>query len=124
MCDVSERFDDRENNWDLKGMVTAKEVATSSIESILREVQRIRRCSSKAETMTIIQLINIAREACKTKSENAKLFKQNMDVQAKLVQTPAAESTMCSQPEVAERSIIAFKEQLTSAMAALKNVGW
>lgn len=46
LADVPKGIDGKEYNWDFEGIVTAEEVATSSIREKLREVQRV--CEDEA----------------------------------------------------------------------------
>lgn len=69
--DVPKGIKDKNNVSNFEGMVTAKEVATTSFRRKLQEVQHVREESGEAVPTAIVNRIELALEGIEMKRKNA-----------------------------------------------------
>lgn len=90
-------------------MVTVEEVASSSFDEKLQEVQRVCKSGGEAASATIVEVVKLARDNVETKRKNAMLFERNTNMEAKLVGARAGKDKMREQNARTERRITILK---------------
>lgn len=110
-----DKMDDRKDNRDFEGTVSAKNMATSGICSKLQEVQRVCENGDKAASRAKVEVVELAREVVEQKRKNATLPGRSLHMEAELVEAHAARSTMRDKLEAMEGYVRALKTQLVDA---------
>lgn len=98
-----EETGDKSSNPSFDGMVSAVEVASTSVYRNLRELQRVGENCGEIVPTTVFEVTGLAREIIETKRNIATLSDSNKDIEAKLAVARTVRGTMREQLVGAER---------------------
>lgn len=91
-------MDDKEDNWDLKGMAFVEEVASTCLCDTLRKVQRVCNVVVEVVPRKFLEEIGFAHNGTKPKRNNVRLSYQNTKMGFILAETRAVKSTWGEHP--------------------------
>lgn len=100
--------------------MSCKGVAWFAIRGRLQEVQPYCKNNRKAVSTTVVKVLELACEGVKMKRKNARLSSRTKDMEAKLVESRVAGSTIRGLLEAAEWQLSTLKRKLADAVLVLE----